>query len=143
MSLLLLFYAQLFINVEFYYEEKAMLVWGSIVSAVLNVVLNALLIPIFGFVAAGYTTLLSYMVFALANYIVLQIIAKRRGQRMDYFDLRSLLLILAVFMGLSFLALALYELIVIRYCIVAAVLLSLIVFHKKVIAFVKAVLVRK
>ncbi len=143
MSLLLLFYAQLFINVEFYYEEKTMLVWGSVFSAVLNVVLNALLIPVFGFVAAGYTTLVSYLVFAFANYVVLKIIGKRRNISMDYFDLKALLLILGVFVGLSFLAMFLYELIVIRYIIVGAVLLSLIVFHKKVIEFVKAVLVRK
>lgn len=142
MSLLLLFYAQLFINVEFYYEEKTMLVWGSVGAALLNVVLNALLIPVFGFVAAGYTTLASYVVFALANYGVLKIIARRRDIRIDYFDVKALLLILGVFAALSFLALSLYELIVIRYTIVAAVLLGLIIFHKKVIAFVKAVLVR-
>ena len=58
MSILLLFYAQLFINVEFYFEEKTMLVFGSILAAVLNVVLNALLIPVWGFVAAAYTTLI-------------------------------------------------------------------------------------
>ena len=68
MSLLLLFYCQLFINVEFYYEEKKMLVYGSVGAAILNIVLNYFLIPLFGFVAAGYTTLASYIVFALSNY---------------------------------------------------------------------------
>ncbi len=143
MSLLLLFYAQLFINVEFYYEEKSMLVWGSVGAAVLNIVLNALLIPVFGFVAAGYTTLVSYVAFAGCNYVTLKIMEKRRGIRCDFFDLKALLIIFAVFAALSFTALALYDRIVIRYSIVAAVLLGLIVFHKKVIAFVQSVLVRK
>ena len=143
MSLLLLFYAQLFINVEFYYEEKTMLVWGSVGAAALNVVLNWLLIPKFGFVAAGYTTLASYVVFAWANYIALKTVCKRQGLPANYFDLRALILIFCVFAALSFFALSLYTHIWIRYSIVVAVLLALVVFHKKVIAFVKAVLVRK
>lgn len=143
MSIFLLFYCQLFINVEFYYEEKTLLVWGSIGAAIINVVLNWLLIPVFGFVAAGYTTLISYIVFAISNYITLQIVAKRQNKRLDYFDLKAMLLVLFVFALLSFVAMALYDLIVIRYIIVAAVLLALIVFHKAVINFVKAVLVRK
>ena len=140
MSILLLFYAQLFINVEFYYEEKTMLVWGSIGAAVLNIVLNWLLIPRFGFVAAGYTTLASYLVFAGWNYYNVLVIAKRKGFTPDYFDLKALCGIFLVFAALSFLATALYTHILIRWCIIGAVLLSLIIFHKKIIRFVKFVL---
>lgn len=143
MSILLLFYAQLFINVEFYYEEKRLLVYGSIGAAAANILLNALLIPIFGFVAAGYTTLISYVLFAAANYGAVRHVAKRQGESLDFFDLRSLILIFVVFAVLSFLAMALYNLFWIRWSIIAAVLLSLVVFHKQVIAFVKSVLVRK
>lgn len=142
-SILLLFYTQLFINVEFYYEEKTMLVWGSIAAAVLNVALNWWLIPIFGFVAAGYTTLISYIVFAGWNYANVLIIAKRKGFNADYFDLKALIGIFLIFAALTALATALYQQIIIRWCIIAAVLLSLIIFHKKVIAFVKSVLIRK
>lgn len=143
MSILLLFYSQLFINLEFYYEEKTLLVWGSIGAAVLNILLNWLLIPIFGFVAAGYTTLVSYMVFALSNYLTLRVIEKRYAVTLNYFDLKALLGVLFVFMVLSFVATMLYELPLIRYAIVVTVLLALIILHKQVIRFVKSVLVRK
>ena len=143
MSLLLLFYAQLFINVEFYYEEKTMLVWGSIGAAVLNIILNWVLIPMFGFVAAGYTTLASYIVFAGWNYFNVKLIAKNKGITLDYFNVKALIGIFLIFAALSFLATALYELLLIRWCIIGAVLLALVIFHKKVIAFVKSVLVRK
>ena len=143
MSILLLFYAQLFINVEFYYEQKTMLVWGSIAAAVLNIVLNWVLIPIFGFVAAGYTTLASYLVFAGWNYYNVVIIAKRQNFTLDYFNMKALVGIFLLFAALSFTAAALYELPAIRWSIIGAVLLALIVFHKKVISFVKSVLVRK
>ena len=143
MSLLLLFYSQLFINVEFYYEERFLLVLGSISAAVVNIVLNAILIPRMGYVAAGYTTLFSYGIFAVSNYLTLHKIEKKYGVNCDYFDLKTLILIFIVFMALSFLATALYTHLIIRWSIIVAVLLAVIIFHKKVIAFVKYVLVRK
>ena len=142
MSILLLFYSQLFINVEFYDEEKKLLVWGSIGSAVLNVILNALLIPIFGFVAAGYTTLFSYIAFAVANYFTMQIAVKRQGETMDAFDLKSLILLFIGFAALAFTAMALYNLPIVRYIIIGMVLLSVAIMHKKVTAFVTSVLKR-
>ena len=142
MSILLLFYSQLFINVEFYYEEKNLLVWGSIGSALVNIVLNALLIPVFGFVAAGYTTLFSYLLFAVANYFTMQVAVKRRGESMDAFDLKALIFLFIGFAALAFTAMALYNLPVVRYIIIGGVLLGLAVMHKKATAFVMSVLKR-
>lgn len=143
MSLLLLFYSQLFINVEFYCEEKLLLVWGSVGAAVLNIILNYLLIPAFGFVAAGYTTLLSYAVFAVSNYLTLKVVEKKHGMCCNYFDLKMLMLIFAVFALLAFTAMALYTMPWIRYTVIASVLLAIIILHKQVIRFVRSVLARK
>lgn len=66
-SLLFLFLSQLSINIMFYYEDNTSLIKGSILSAILNIVLNYICIPIFGYVAAGYTTLLAYIVFWICN----------------------------------------------------------------------------
>ena len=49
------------------YIIKVINVKGSILSAVLNIVLNFILIPVFGYVVAGYTTIFSYIVFWLSN----------------------------------------------------------------------------
>jgi O-antigen/teichoic acid export membrane protein len=140
MSLLLLFYSQLFINVEFYYEERSLLVWGSIGAAVINIILNWVLIKAFGYIAAGYTTLFSYAVFAVSNYSTLKVVEKKYGVNCGFFDLKALTMIFVVFIAVGFLAMVLYDLLVIRYIIIGAVLLALIIFHKKVIAFVKQVL---
>lgn len=143
MSLLLMFYSQLFINLEFYYEERMLLVWGSIGAALCNILLNWLLIPVWGYVVAGYTTLFSYGAFALSNYLTLSVLKKKYQISCDYFDLKALILIFLVFMALSFAAMSLYLLPVVRYCIIGAVLLALILLRKAVIKFVKSVLVRK
>lgn len=120
MSVLLLFYSQLFINVQFYYEEKWLLVVASLGAALLNIVLNALLIPGFGFLAAAYTTLASYVVFAWANYAAMRRTLKKRNVTEKLFDIRGLLWILAAFFVLSFGAMLLYPYPVVR--IVLAVL---------------------
>lgn len=122
MSVLLLFYAQLFINIQFYYEEKVLLVVASLGAAVLNVLLNALLIPKLGFLIAAYTTLASYVVFVWANYAVMRRVLKKRELTLRLFDEKSLLLILAAFLMLSFGAMLLYPYPVVRFVLAAAAL---------------------
>lgn len=122
MSLLLLFYCQLFINIEFYYEEKKMLVYGSVGAAVLNVVLNAVLIPAFGFVAAGYTTFISYIVFALSNFYTMRLVLKKRKLPDNMYNYKALLIIFILFMISGFLGVILYA------SLVARVIITLIVF---------------
>lgn len=127
MSLLLLFYCQLFINVEFYYEEKKMLVYGSISAAVLNVVLNAILIPVFGFVAAGYTTLFSYTVFALSNFYTMRLVLKKRKLLDNLYDYKALLLVFIIFMASGFLGVALYKNLFLRILITIFVFVIIII----------------
>lgn len=133
MSLLLLFYAQLFINVAFYYEEKKALVGASIGAALVNIVLNALLIPVYGFVAAGYTTLLSYLIFAFANCLAMRKILRQRNIEDTAYNYRMLLLILVGFMAAGFLGVALYAHLISRIVITLIVLVIILVNSKKCI----------
>lgn len=139
MSLLLLFYCQLFINVEFYYEEKRMLVYGSIGAALLNIILNYLLIPVFGFVAAGYTTLASYIVFALSNYFTMRDCLKKRNLPDNMYDYKWLLVLFLLFMASGFLGVALYGNLIIRVVITLALLVLIIIFRNKFIDALKKI----
>ena len=139
MSLLLLFYCQLFINVEFYYEEKKMLVYGSVGAAVLNIVLNYLLIPVFGFVAAGYTTLASYIVFALSNYYTMRLVLKKRNLPDNMYDYKALLWLFIVFMIVGFVGVALYENLVVRIIVALFVLVLMILNRNKFIVELKSI----
>lgn len=69
MSVMFIFVYCCFANIEFYFEKKKQILIGSLFSALLNIVLNAICIPIFGFIAAGYTTLVSYIAFTVFHYI--------------------------------------------------------------------------
>ncbi len=135
-SLLLLYYSQLFINVEFYYEKKGHLVYASIASAVINIVLNAVFIPQFGFVAAGYTTLFSYIIFAICNYIAMKAILKEKQLPYIDYNYKALVGIAVVFALLSAIAVALYSLPLLRYGIIATILIVVVIKRKLLMKYV-------
>ena len=126
-------------NTEFYYEEKKMLVYGSIGAAVLNIILNGLLIPIFGFVAAGYTTLISYIVFALSNYYTMRLMLKKRKLDDDMYDYKLLLLLFVAFMISGFLGVSLYGNLILRILITLVVFGLLVINKNKFIDALKKI----
>ena len=132
MSLLLLFYSQLFINVEFYYEEKKALIWASIGAAIVNIVLNRLLIPEFGFIAAGYTTLISYILFAVANYFAMKSVSDKKGISIDAYNLKGLIGIFMAFICMSFVGVILYNYFILRIVIATVAFLILLRFRTKI-----------
>lgn len=139
MSLLLLFYAQLFINIEFYYEERRLLVLASIAAAVLNIVLNALLIPRFTFVVAGYTTLASYVVFVICNYFAMVKTLRIHGQNNDAYQIVTLVVIFMAFLACGFLGVALYNFLAVRIVITVIVFLILLYFRQSLISIIKTI----
>lgn len=57
--------AHIYSNILVYYKKTKYVMYGSLIAAVLNIILNAIFIPIYGYMAAAYTTLLGYIVMAL------------------------------------------------------------------------------
>jgi len=141
-SVLLLFYAQLSINMEFYFEEKKKLVYASVGAALINVVLNYIFIPIWGYYVAGYTTLISYVVFAGANYFTAKKITKKEGISDDWINLGALLVILLLLMSIGLVGMLLYEHFIVRI-VIAAVVFSVIVFNYKKIGDIIGILKSK
>lgn len=133
MSLLLLFYSQLFVNVEFYFEEKKAIVSGTVLAAIVNIVLNAILIPIFGFIAAAYTTLFSYIVFAIMHYFAYCKVMKRHDLPCDLYNEKVLVIILVIFMAIGFLFMLFYENIIIRYSIILVGFIVAFIKRKEII----------
>ena len=54
----------LYIRIEVYLKKSVLIMIGSIVAAAANLLLNWIFIPMFGYWAAGYTTLVCYMLLA-------------------------------------------------------------------------------
>lgn len=59
-----------FVNVEHYHKKTVGITVNTVIAAGINIILNFLFIPRFGYVAAAYTTLASYLVSMILHSIV-------------------------------------------------------------------------
>ena len=66
-SIICIFLYQLMGNIEFYYSENKFTMYVSFIGAALNIGLNLLMLPVFGYLVAGWTTLISYIFFVVAH----------------------------------------------------------------------------
>ncbi len=59
----------LYVNIEHYHNKTANISKNTLIAAITNLVLNYLFIPIYGYVAAAFTTLFSYSVCLILHFI--------------------------------------------------------------------------
>lgn len=72
------FVYQLFVNVEFYHKKTHLISIGTIMAAVINIVLNIYGLPLFGYEFAAISTVIAYGVLVIFHCIVLNLIIKDR-----------------------------------------------------------------
>lgn len=99
----------LFSKYEFYYEKTGFIMSASIIGAILNVALNYIFIPIFGFLAAGYTTLFCYMLYAIGHYLFMKKISNDYLDGDNPYNAKILATITIVFIAIGFVFMATYE----------------------------------
>ncbi|WP_165253946.1 oligosaccharide flippase family protein [Adlercreutzia sp. ZJ304] len=137
-SMFFLFLTQVFVDIEFLFEARFMLVLGSLVAAITNIVLNAIFLPQFGYIAAGYTTLASYILFWLCNWLSCRQTLKRTGLTIrDICDMKTLTILAVVMIGAMFACVLLYQAAIARYIVVLIGCVCAIIFRKKIIGVVK------
>lgn len=59
-----------YINIELHLKKTKYASYGTIIAAIVNIVLNIIFVPLYGFVAAAYTTLFSYILLLEIHYII-------------------------------------------------------------------------
>ena len=118
-SAFFMFLFQRYINVEVYYGATASVSSTSILVAVLNIVLNYACIKQWGYLAAGYTTLASYIVFCATHYFNLKKVCNQNCEGHQVFTAGYTLGISAAFLILVFAMMALYEHRILRFALAA------------------------
>lgn len=112
-------------SLELYHKKTIIIAIGTVLAGVLNYILNLLFIPKFGYVAAGYTTLVSYFTLALFHMYACNRICKKRVFDDNYVWSVTILATIA-----SFFIIYLYEYFLERY-LVLFFSLSIIAFFQK------------
>ena len=122
----------LYMRVELYYKETGFATVATTVAAILNIILNFIFIRMFGFVAAGYTTMTCYAVLALFHYINVR---KRKYE--DVFDNRAFAIISISVIIISVFISILYSWNVVRYIVISLIMLVLFIKRKLIINIIK------
>ncbi len=136
-SVFLIFLYSLFSTVEYYHQKTGRIAAATVVAAALNIVLNLIFIPLFGYYAAGYTTLVSYIVLSIAHYIFYCTVIKETGDARMY-DERVIVALSAVVLGIMVIMAATYQFVLVRYIFAAALLVLGILLRKRIMDILRS-----
>lgn len=127
----------MYVNIEIFTKKTFQISVGTVFAGALNIILNYVFIPQFGYIAAAYTTLVGYVLLLVFHYIAV----KKNKQYTDIYDTKFVIWMLIILSVIAMLALCLYNYNIVRYiCIIIygiALLSVLIVNRKKFISFLK------
>jgi O-antigen/teichoic acid export membrane protein len=129
----------LFGNIEFFFEKTKFIMVASTMSAVANIGLNLIFMPKFGYLAAGYVTLVCYMLYAFAHYIFMRKVCREKLNVKSVYNDKLVLLISLVYLICTALAMCFYKFVILRYAILAIAFIVLVIKHKFVINLVKKI----
>ena len=131
----------LYVNIEFYNKKTGGISVATAIAAVVNIVLNIVVIRYFGYVAAAYVTL-------FANVLMLAMhmgMVKRQGM-WNVFNNKYNVVALIVAAFICMLVLPLYHVPVLRYGVIGVIFIAAVVilikFRKEITALLKNVLKR-
>ena len=112
----------MYVQVEFYEKKMKMVAIGTTIAAIVNIALNYLTIPVFGYVAAGYTTLVGYVVLFFIHYHTIKKLGYKTifSRKIIFGGLGLVILCIPI-------ALLLYSLPVLRYGILLLMIITFLI----------------
>ena len=123
-----------FANVVYYYKKPKYVMFASVTAATLNIALNWICIPRFGYFVAGYTTLFCYMVQAIFDYYAMKKVVGK-----SIYDMRLLIGISTVMVCFSLGSTFLYRSDGLRYGLIIATCILSAIFRRKIFEVIKRV----
>lgn len=131
-SVYFMFLFNVFANIEYYYSETKFVALASIGAAVSNVVLNYVFINLFGYIAAGYTTLASYIFYSVGHYIFMRKVEKKYADSYQFYDIRKIIIISVIFVVVALSIIPLYRYTLIRYILLISLIGFLYIDRKSI-----------
>lgn len=122
----------LYANVVYYYKKPKYVMIGSVIAAMTNIILNYIFIKAFGYLSAGYTTLICYIIQAAIDFWAM----RKVSVRMPY-DSKIIFVLSIVVILISLLSNMLYGFFIIRYVIILFILVIAFVLRRRIILMFK------
>ncbi len=132
-SVYFIFVYAMFSTIEYYYQKTGLIAIATTVCAGLNLVLNYIFIGLFGYYAAGYTTLICYICLTLAHFIFYKrVISKEMEMNTSLYDEKAILLTSIIIVVVMLLMSLIYSIFWLRYLIIAALIVSAVIKRKTI-----------
>lgn len=125
-SVFFTFMYDLFASFQFYFKKTKWIAIGSCGGAVLNIILNAIFIPIFGYIAAGYTTLVCYVLFGILHYFFMRKVCEEFLDGYKVYDWKIIFGIGGLLVISSFIMLSLYRHSIARYIVLIGIAIAML-----------------
>lgn len=127
-GLLCQFLYTLYVNIEVFQKKTFSISIGTMLATVINIALNLIFIPKYGYIAAAYTTLIGYFALFLFHYLLV----KYRIKQANLFHNAYYFLQVAVFFVIQCVCLLLYKENIVRYIVLGIyIILGMILMWKK------------
>ena len=137
-SSLIMFIYQQFLNIHFYFVKTNIVFIASIIAAVSNIVLNYVFINLVGYIAAGYTTLISYFLIMIMYYLTMKKIAANESvDYRKYFNIPLIIGVMFIFACITVSITILYPYPGIRYIMIIVASFVLFFCRKKFFSLVR------
>ena len=122
-----------YVNIEMHLKKTKYVSYGTMFAAALNIILNAIFIPIYGFVAAAYTTLASYVALMAVHFLITKLVLHVKLYD-DIFMFSSLV----ITSGISVIIALTYNNNIIRYIIIGIGFISFLgIYREYIVSFLK------
>ena len=126
-SVVVMYFYQHFVNIEFYFEDSKLTAIASCGAAILNIILNIIFIPQYGYLAAGYTTLVSYLLFGFSHYFFMKLICKKNKYSEKLIDIGRMTGILIAFFIMAAIEMIGYQYTIIRFTVLIFIIVCAVI----------------
>jgi O-antigen/teichoic acid export membrane protein len=130
-SILFMQMYNLFSVIEFYHKRTVRIMLATFLAMLLNLALNYFAIQKYGHVAAAYTTLVCYIVYCAFHYYNMRRIEPRKIYSGKFLVVYSI-----IYIAVCFGCMIMYPYPFVRYCIVGALVLILLINRKSIMKYI-------
>lgn len=130
-------------KVEYYYEKTKTVAIISIITALCNVVFNYLFIPKFGYIAAAYTTLISYFISTVMHYFVSDRIIKQNGIKDEVYSKMSIVIMSVIALLATVSIELIYKSDMIRWSLIISCIVCFVILKNRIVEIFKLLKVGK
>lgn len=134
-SAFLIFLYELYANIEFYYNKNKFTMYIAIASAIINIVLNYICIPQWGYIAAAYTTLIAYCFYCISHFIYVRKVTKAETCQ-SLFSVSAFCKVFIPILAYTLVITLSFNYPLIRYCWIGILLIYIIIRRKKLLSFI-------